>query len=240
MEHGTDAGLRHRLLEGFLLRLAREPDADAFVLRGGLRVRQLARRTARDADLVCRLPYDVPDVRARLERTLSRDAGDGAWFDAATLHLAPVWVGHPALRLHAAGAADGAPGPIAVDLVFGMPLWPPPEPATLRAERGAATLWMSRPEALIGRKLQVIASRGRLRWRPKDLADIDALLPHADPRALGPAVEAAFDGAERVSEVRHAFVRPSWWAPGRARWRAATPLDAVVARVGRALAPVLS
>lgn len=30
---------RHRMLEGFLLRLARDGDADAFVLRGGMLVR---------------------------------------------------------------------------------------------------------------------------------------------------------------------------------------------------------
>jgi hypothetical protein len=31
--------IRHRLLEGILLRLARRPDAGAFVLRGGMLMR---------------------------------------------------------------------------------------------------------------------------------------------------------------------------------------------------------
>src|SRR6478736_1679262 len=51
---------RHRLLEGVLLRLARRPDAGAFVLRGGLLLRHWFRplsRTADDLDLVAAFPF---------------------------------------------------------------------------------------------------------------------------------------------------------------------------------------
>jgi hypothetical protein len=248
---------QHRLLEAFLLRLARAPDAGAFVLRGGMRVRQLvpaAGRPARDVDLVCRLPYDPRDVARRIRAVLADDhVRDGAWFDPAA-RFAPWWrPGHPGLHVLALGAVDGVPGRIAVDLAFGLPLWPEPELGPLATRRGAARLWMSRPEALIGRKLQVVTQLGRGGWRPKDLWDLDLLLAHAAPdrAVLGAAVEAAFAGcAESLADAREVFGHPGWWEGRRAevRWHRFADgtggpvhddLAATVASVRRSLAPVL-
>src|SRR5206468_2643440 len=59
---------RHRLLEGALLRLARLPDADRFVLRGGMLMRLWFRPVARpaaDLDLVATFPFSVEETARR-------------------------------------------------------------------------------------------------------------------------------------------------------------------------------
>src|SRR5690348_8989431 len=60
--------IRHRLLEGFLLRLARLPDADHFILRGGMLMRLWFRPLARpadDLDLVSTYPFSVEGTAQR-------------------------------------------------------------------------------------------------------------------------------------------------------------------------------
>src|SRR5262245_33644674 len=86
----TDA-LRHRLLEGVLLRLARLPDADAFVLRGGMLLRLWFRplpRPAGDLDLVSTVPFDVDETARRLVPLLAdRGVDDGVTFDAERFRI---------------------------------------------------------------------------------------------------------------------------------------------------------
>src|SRR5207248_3596987 len=56
---------RHRLLEGALLRLARLPEADEFILRGGMLMRLWFRplaRPAADLDLVSAFPFSVEET----------------------------------------------------------------------------------------------------------------------------------------------------------------------------------
>src|SRR5438874_2047748 len=87
------ASARHRLLGGFVRRIAEGADADAFALRGGMLVRHWfpeSRRPARDVDLVCRLPYELHAMRARFARTLARDAEDGVVFEADRFRVDPI------------------------------------------------------------------------------------------------------------------------------------------------------
>src|SRR5262245_43801439 len=97
-----DLAARHRLLEGFLLRLARRPEAEAFALRGGMLVRHwfpACGRPARDIDLACALPYDFAMIRALLRSILAdHQVADGVTFDAAVFRLD---------ALHAASAQPG-------------------------------------------------------------------------------------------------------------------------------------
>src|SRR5215510_13547122 len=70
----ADKPARHRLLAGFVRRIAEGDDADAFALRGGMLVRHwfpASRRPARDVDLVCRSPYDLRAMRAVFARALA-------------------------------------------------------------------------------------------------------------------------------------------------------------------------
>lgn len=242
--------LRHRLLEGFLARLARHPEADAFALRGGMMVRHVlpgAGRRVRDVDLLCELPYDPSGLRRLLGEVLSdRTVDDGVGFDPAGRHLCGVWRGPvtPALCLRAMGAVGAALGRISVDVVFGLPVWPPPEATTLGA---GVRLRVCRPEVVIGRKVQVVTASGPHRWRPKDLADLERLLQlDLDVGTLGQAVEVAFEHGEgSFAEAAEVFGRASWWssAPAVARWSRAghaahADPAAAAAAVREALAPV--
>ena len=256
----ADAAARHRLLEGFLLRLARGPDPDAFVLRGGMLVRQWFRplgRPALDVDLVCRLPYDIADLRSRLASILAGSGvSDGTRFDADRVRLDPIWPDSriPGLRLFAVGEVDGWPTDIQVDLTFGLTVWPDPQRVVFRAERGSEALWACRPQTLIGRKLQVLTELGHRHWRPKDLNDIRLLLARFDPdrATLGQAIEASLIGyAESFDQVRGAFAASSWWSGPRAdvRWHrycrqcpgfdVPSRLQGVVDEVADRLGPVL-
>lgn len=262
MHRGAHTRARHRLLEGFVLRLAGQPDADAFVLRGGMLVRQWfpdADRPALDVDLLCRLPFDLDDVRARITRALGATVGDGVRFVPNKVRFRPIWVDTPApgLRVFALAHVDGHPVDLRADVTFGLDPWPEPVRGRFVSERGEATLWMCRPESLIGRKLQVTANLGARHWRPKDVADLSWMLARfdLDHRVLGEAIEASLVGcAETLDDVRAAFAPGAWLdAPlAESRWHqqlgeagrfdaGALPddLSAVVSQVRARLAPML-
>jgi hypothetical protein len=202
----ADARARHLLLAGFIGRVARDDDADAFALRGGMLVRHWfpdSRRPARDVDLVCRLPFDLPAMRRRFARTLARDGADGVVFEADRFRVDPIHTSspHPGMRLFAVGRADGDFGEITVDVTFDLPIWPDPTRGTLRLEGGEAALWLCPREMLVGRKLQVLAELGPHRWRPKDLSDAWMILRRLPPSgpALGEAIERAFAGHDHAA-----------------------------------------
>ncbi|MEQ1507250.1 MAG: nucleotidyl transferase AbiEii/AbiGii toxin family protein [Myxococcota bacterium] len=229
--------LRHRLLDAILRRLARHPDADGFVLRGGVRVRQLVpgtRRAARDLDLVCLLPYDRAAVCRTVTELLAAELPGEPWFDVGAIRLDDDWRPvAPGLRLVVDGTVGGVTAPVAVDLRVHLPLGPP----TDRVD-GVRAL---RPESIAARQLRVLTDLGRGGWRPKDLADLAALAPILEPTSLGAAIDAVF--ADGRADPREVFGRPAWWS-GRAaaaRWADAggDTLDAVVGRVRAAFAPVL-
>jgi len=217
-EHLVAPAVRHRLLGGFLARMARHPDADGFVLRGGMLVRHLlpsSGRRALDVDLVCRLPYEPWAMRRRLEEILAdHTVRDGVGFDPKSIHLDGVWRGSntPALCLRALGAVGAELATLTVDLLFGLPLWPETEPTTSMTW-GGGVLQVARPETLIGRKIEVVTQLGRSRWRAKDLADLHLLLGlDLDRSTLGEAIERAFDGSPvGIHQARSAFRRSSWW-----------------------------
>src|SRR5580698_1683886 len=125
----ADKPARHRLLNGFIRRIAESADADAFALRGGMLVRHWfphSRRPARDVDLVCRLPYDLRTMRALFARTLARDVGDEVVFEADRFRVDRIQTAtpHPGMRLFAVGRAGGVFGEISIDATFDMPVWP--------------------------------------------------------------------------------------------------------------------
>lgn len=217
-----DAAARHRMLEGFLARLALAPDADAFVLRGGMLVRHWfpeVERPARDVDLVCRLPYDQRDLRERLVNILGEPrVRDGVLFDTSRVRIDALWPDseHPGLRLFAAGRADGRAGDITVDLTFHLEVWPSASPCELPLGAGRVPLWVCPPEMLIGRKLKVTADLSVGRWRPKDLADVWLMLGREPDRGrVGESIERLMPRGEVSALLDRGF----WLEPGAAsRW----------------------
>ncbi|MEN0063376.1 MAG: nucleotidyl transferase AbiEii/AbiGii toxin family protein [Myxococcota bacterium] len=211
------------LLEGFLRRLARHPKADAYVLRGGLRLRAWwPHRVARDVDLVC---AGSTDVREDVQRILRTQVPDGIRFDAERIGLVPVRdaAGLRGFRVVAAGWVDGVGGDLPIDIALGLPLGPGPIRARLASGRGAATVWMCRPETQVARKLRVLVEPGPERWRPKDLVDLHALTDLSWNRdALAEALFAAFHEAPHEhARAQEALARPQWWVNrgSRAAWR---------------------
>ncbi|MCA9609885.1 MAG: nucleotidyl transferase AbiEii/AbiGii toxin family protein [Myxococcales bacterium] len=253
-----DRDPRQRMLAGFLARLARDADADAFALRGGMLIRQrfpTVGRVARDIDLISSLPFDVEELRGRVRRVLGDGrASDGVVFDADRFRLDAMRreSDHPGIRLYAAGHVDGCFAEMTADFTHRMEVWPRPAPTRLAAAPGRLALCA--PAMLIGRKLQVTAELGRPHWRPKDLADLLVMLRAAPPTTavLGEAVERAFAGRPEASALGDVLGRPSWWSSehARMRWRRharsyprgdlGASLDAVVAEVRERLSPLVS
>ena len=219
-----------RLLEGFVLRLARSRDAEAFALRGGMLVRSWTgpRRVA-DVDLVCQSPPRRRDLRAVLAERLD----DGVRFDVDRIRIdgSP-----PNLTLFATGEVDGCVADMSVDIASGVDIWPRATREVVELSGRVAQLWVCPPEMLIGTKLRVLAELGPRAWRPKDLGDVWAMLRRF---AAGPRLGEAF---ERTRVPRSVLAAPWLREPhARARWHAhhhAVELDTVLDAVGDALAPL--
>lgn len=253
----TSVAIRHRLLEGVLLRLARLPDAGGLVLRGGMLLRHWFRPTPRpalDLDLVARLPLAVTDA-VRFLPMFADSVADGVTFDVEGIAAEGIWLrtDHPGVRMYVTGAYAGTEDDIQVDITGG----PPPRPAAVMSElptaTGAVRLWTCRPESIAGQKVQALWHLGMHGWRPKDLDDLRLLLERMpmDDAALREAIGATLaelGGTGR--DARSVFAADSWWGTkhASARWgdfvRGAgrdgiRNLSAVVAEVAARLKPIL-
>ncbi|MBY0523753.1 MAG: nucleotidyl transferase AbiEii/AbiGii toxin family protein [Gemmataceae bacterium] len=222
--------LRHRLLEGFLLRLARLPGADHFVLRGGMLLRLWFRplpRPAADLDLVSTLPFSVEETAQRFVPLLAnRSVDDGVAFDTERFRVEGIWLNtnFPGVRLIAAGTVDGVEDEFSVDVTFGEPLVPKPERGgyPMRNDR-TARLWMCRPETITGRKLHALMHMGMLHWRPKDLNDLRVLLDRVPMNRadLPEAIAASFTSRGNTTADARELFDQDWWAMkmSSARWQ---------------------
>lgn len=251
---------RHRLLEGVLLRLARRPDASAFVLRGGLLMRHWfrpVRRPADDVDLIATFPFNVEETARRFLPVLAdATVADGATFDPGRTRVSGIRLNtdSPAVRVFATGTFGGEEIDFNVDVTFG----PAPRPAAAISDiptacGEVARLWACRPEAVVGQKVQALRFRGALDWRPKDLNDLRLLLrlplDRGDLRLAVTAYLADLGGT--LADARTLFGPESWWGTkfSAARWSdfvRASPgrdmprsLEDVVAEVAGRLLPVL-
>jgi hypothetical protein len=260
---GTDPpdATRHRLLEGVLLRLARRPDAAEFVVRGGMLMRHWFRpapRPAEDLDLVATFPFAVEEAARRFRPVLADTAvDDGVIFDTEGVRFEGIWLGTgtPGVRVFTTGVADGVEIDFHVDITFG----PPPRPAAVFGELPTASgeparVWMCRPEAVAGHKVQALWHRGLLGWRPKDLDDLRLLLARVPMDAAdlrGAVVAYLSDVGGTAADARTLFAPGSVWATkmAGARWLdyvkaprgrdVPRDLAAVVAEIAGRLAPAL-
>jgi hypothetical protein len=252
---------RHRLLEGILLRLAGRPDAAEFILRGGMVLHHWFRPTPRpvdDLDLVATFPFAIKEAARRFLPVLADETvADGVTFDTESVRLEAIFLetGSPGVRAYASGMADGTEADFHADITFG----PPPRPAPVfgeipTASGATASVWMCRPETIIGQKMQALRHLGMLNWRPKDLNDLRLLLARVpmDDEALREAVAAYMaDLGGTAADARAVFGPSAWWSMKRssARWLdfvqssrgqdVPRNLGGVVAEVAGRLAPVL-
>lgn len=254
--------LHHRLLEGILLRLARLPEPDHFILRGGMLMRLWFRpvdRRAGDLDLVANFPFDIEETGQRFLPILSdQSVNDGVVFDADRHRVEGIWLnsGFPGVRIFLSGEADEMEGELSVDITFNEPMIPPPDFADypMAGCELTAQLWMCRPETILGRKLHALLHMGMLHWRPKDLNDLRLLLQLVpmDHDALPDAIVASFTSRGYAPDLaRQIFSDESWWRMKKssARWqdfatatqgmRIPRDLMSVVTEVSEQLEPIL-
>ncbi|QEG28072.1 hypothetical protein GobsT_28440 [Gemmata obscuriglobus] len=251
---------RHRVLEAVLLRLARRPDAGAFVLRGGMLMRHWFRpvpRPAADLDLVATIPFAVEAAAGRILPALSNDIGDGVGFDLEETRAEGMFLdtGSPGVRVRSVGVCDGGEVDFHIDVTFGPFPRPAPVLGDIPAASGAvARVWHCRPEAVVGQKVQALRHLGMRGWRQKDLNDLRLLLARGgmDEGDLRDAVAAYLgDLGATGADARALFGPSSWWGMklSAARWldfvreergqRVPKDLAGVVAGVAARLTPVL-
>jgi hypothetical protein len=258
-ETTTDAA-RHRMLEGVLLRLARQPDAGEFVVRGGMLLRHWFRphpRPAEDLDLIATFPFNIDEAARRFLPVFSDAAEDGVVFDTERTRAEGIFLetGAPGVRVFASGVFDGTEDDFHVDLTFGPPPRPAPVLAAIPTASGAiARAWACRPETVVGQKIQAIRHLGMLGWRQKDLDDLRLLFARVpmDDAAMREAVVAYLaDVGGTANDARALFGPDSWWGMklSSARWMdyvkespgrdVPRDLAGVVAAVAGQLTPIL-
>jgi hypothetical protein len=252
---------RHRLLEGILLRLAQSPDPGEFVLRGGVLLRHWVRpipRPADDLDLVATFPFSVAEAARRFLPVLAdTTVADGVTFDPEATRVDGIFLdtGQPGVRIFTCGTFDGREDDLHIDITSGP--FPRPDPvfSAIRTASGTdARVWVCRPEAIVGQKVQALRHLGMLGWRQKDLNDLHLLLTRVpiESADLRTAIAAYLvDLGGTLDDARALFGPDSWWTMklSAARWRdfataardqdVPTDLRCVVADIAGRLAPVL-
>ena len=256
----TDA-VRHRLLEGVLLRLARRADAGDLVLRGGMLLRHWfgARpRPALDIDLVAPGPVTVEDANRRyLSLFAGPSIADGVLFDAESVQLTSIWqhTSNPGVRFKIRGRHGGNGAEIQIDITGGPPPRPEPIWVEMPMECGlSARVRVCRPESVVAQKVQALCQLGMHCWRPKDLDDLRLLLERVplDAGDLRWAIGAYLaDFGRTGADARALFGPDSWWglkfssarwldfADGQRKRDVPRELALVAAGVGQRLAPIL-
>ncbi|MBY0458488.1 MAG: nucleotidyl transferase AbiEii/AbiGii toxin family protein [Gemmataceae bacterium] len=223
------AQIRHRLMEGVLLRLVRRPEGAEFILRGGLLMRQWFRpvqRAADDLDLIATFPFDIEGAANRILPALADDVGDGVTFDLDHTRYEGIWLSahRPGARVFVSGAFGGAEIDFNVDVTFGPHPQPAPAVQTLQTECGRPLAVLAcRPESVAGQKVQALLHRGERAWRAKDLSDLAMLFYR--PMNLDDLAQAIAhylaDMGRPAEDARALFGNQSWWHTkfAAARWR---------------------
>jgi hypothetical protein len=223
------ARVRHRLLEGVVLRLARLADAGGLVLRGGLLLRHWFRplaRPAQDLDLVADRPLLLADAENWLPLFADEGVDDGVRFDPARRRVEAIWeqTVHRGLRFQVWGEFGDDEGVVQVDLTGGPAPTPPAVWGSMPTASGqVAALRVCRPEHVVGQKIQALWHMHEDRWRPKDLYDLYLLIDRMplDPAILRAALDALMAEVGATREQARGVLGPGlWWSTksASARW----------------------
>jgi hypothetical protein len=184
-------------------------------------------RAAADLDFVATFPFSVEEAGRRFLPVLTQQTDfDRIFFDSERTRLEGIWLetGSPGVRVFATGAADEAEVDFNVDITFGPIPRPAPVFGSIQTASGiAAQLWMCRPEAIVGQKIQALSHLGMSSWRPKDLNDLRLLLTRVPMNSsdLRDAITAYLaDLGDSGNDARAIFGTSSWWSMklSSARW----------------------
>lgn len=197
--HSTDALMVEYVLERFLYRLSINPlGRDHFVLKGGLLLAQFgARRMTRDIDILGRgFSGDEAEIIRRIGQIATTVCDDGVEFFPATLATVPIRQDdeYHGLRLSMAASIARARLKLQLDVSFGDPVTPGPQPIGYPQHLSNGTFpLLGYPIAtVIAEKLSTAVALGDFNTRDRDWADLHQLITRhsLDGDDLAAALEA--------------------------------------------------
>jgi len=168
-------------LEGFLARMARSPQRNRLVLKGGVLLAAFdARRPTRDIDLLAlRTSKEVEAVRDLISGIASESCDDGLVFDLQRIDAQPIREGdsYPGVRVAMHATLATANLVFHVDVNVGDPVWPAPMDVNI------PRLLSTEPIVVLGYPLTMVIAekvvtaiqRGSANTRWRDFADVIVL-----------------------------------------------------------------
>lgn len=167
-------------LEGFLARLAASPDAEDFVLKGGVLMAAFAvRRPTRDIDLAALgFANDVAEVERRIRGVLASPVEDGLSFDLTSVSAEEIRedAAYSGVRVRVVARLVSAVIALHVDVNFGDPIWPAPSEAEIPLLLGGVLRLRGYPDHMVlAEKIVTAIDRGEQNTRWRDFVDIAAL-----------------------------------------------------------------
>ena len=173
-------------LEGFLARMAASPQADHFVLKGGVLMAAFAaRRPTRDIDVAASgIPGDVSDVLGRVGEIVAEGLEDGLDFDDGSLRAEEIRqeAAYAGVRVHMVASLASARIPLHVDVNFGDPIWPGATQAILPRLLGGTLTVRGYPDHMVlAEKIVTAVDRGPENTRWRDFVDIASITATRTP-----------------------------------------------------------
>lgn len=167
-------------MEGFLARLAASPNAEDFVLKGGVLMAAFAvRRPTRDIDLAALgFANDVAEVGRRIRGVLASPVEDGLSFDLESVSAEEIRedAAYSGVRVRVVARLVSAVIALHVDVNFGDPIWPAPAEAELPLLLGGVLRLRGYPDHMVlAEKIVTAIDRGEQNTRWRDFVDIAAL-----------------------------------------------------------------
>ncbi len=205
-EHGLKPQevLQMYLFEHLLMRLAKSPYADKFVLKGGLLISSMTgiyQRTTMDMDAtVVGMDMDEAAVANALREICATDVGDGMTY--AFERIEPIreddeyanWRAHLRARY---GRIDA---PVKVDITTGDAIYPSQvrHKFELMFDQGTLDVLSYHPATVLAEKLETVLSRGVANTRGRDFYDLYAIPKYySETISAGDTREALLRTAER-------------------------------------------
>ncbi len=141
-----------------------------------------ARRPTRDIDLrASGFPNDVAECERRIRDIVAVQLVDGLSFDPSSVRGEAIRdeSDYTGVRVHLEATLASARITIHVDINFGDPIWPAPEPTQLPRLLGGFVLLLGYPDHMVlAEKIVTAIQRGVANTRWRDFVDIESITRH--------------------------------------------------------------
>ncbi|WP_020578162.1 nucleotidyl transferase AbiEii/AbiGii toxin family protein [Actinopolymorpha alba] len=191
------------VLEALLSRISISAYREDFALKGGVLLAAFSlRRPTRDADLhATRLTNDVAEVEERFRHIAQLHIDDGAVFDPDCISASTIRDDgeYPGVRVKLIGQLGTSRLHVGIDVNFGDPIWPAPEPIEVPriVDIGLKPLTiLGYPLIMVlAEKIVTAIDRGATNTRWRDFADVRSIirLHQVEADALSKAINVVAD-----------------------------------------------